>query len=162
MSGSLNRVILMGHLGADPEIRHTQDGRPIANFSLATSESWKDKNTGEKRERTEWHRVVIFTEGLAKLAEQYLKKGSRVYIDGQIKTRKWQDNNGQDRYSTEIVLDNFKSEMIMLGAAGSGRPPSANDPDEYGQAPAGNRSTQQSKSHDAGALARDMDDDIPF
>ncbi len=121
MAGSVNKVILVGNLGADPEVRHTQDGRPIVNLRVATSENWRDRNTGERRERTEWHRVVIFNEGLAKIAEQYLKKGSKVYLEGQLQTRKWQDQSGQDRYSTEVVLQGFNSAMTMLdGAPGGG------------------------------------------
>jgi len=114
MAGSINKVILVGNLGKDPEVRHTQDGRPIVNLSVATSENWKDKNTGEKREKTEWHRVVIFSEGLARVAEQYLKKGSKVYVEGQLQTRKWTDQSGQERYSTEVVLQNFNSQMVLL------------------------------------------------
>lgn len=113
----LNKVMLIGNLGADPEIRRTQDGRPIANLRVATSETWRDKNSGEKREKTEWHSVVIFNEGLAKIAEQYLHKGSKVYIEGQLQTRKWQDQNGQDRYSTEVVLQGFNATLTMLGHA---------------------------------------------
>lgn len=114
MSGSVNKVILIGRLGADPEIRRTQDGKAIANLRLATSESWRDKSSGEKKERTEWHRVTIYNEGLAKVAEQYLKKGSGVYVEGQIQTRKWQDKDGQDKYSTEIVLQAFNGVLTML------------------------------------------------
>ena len=115
MAGSINKVILVGNLGADPEIRRTQDGRPIANLRLATSESWRDKSSGERRERTEWHRVVIFNEGLCKIAEQYLRKGSKVYLEGQLQTRKWQDQSGQDRYSTEVVLQGFTGNLTMHG-----------------------------------------------
>ena len=128
MSGSVNKVILVGNLGADPEIRRTQDGRPIVNLRIATSESWRDRNSGERRERTEWHRVVIFSEGLAKVAEQYLKKGAKVYIEGQLQTREWEDQQGQKRYSTEIVLQGFNSTLTMLdgpggrGGAGGGMP----------------------------------------
>ena len=114
MAGSINKVILVGNLGADPEIRQTKDGRPIANISIATGESWKDKNTGERREKTEWHRVVIFNEGLAKIAEQYLRKGSKVYLEGQLQTRKWQDQNGQDKYTTEVVLQGYNGNLTML------------------------------------------------
>ena len=114
MAGSVNKVILVGNLGADPEVRQTQDGRPIVNLRVATSESWKDKSSGERRERTEWHRVVIFNENLARVAEQYLKKGSKVYIEGQLQTRKWQDKDGQDRYSTEVVLQQYRGELTML------------------------------------------------
>lgn len=120
MAGSVNKVILIGNLGADPEVRHTQDGKPIVNLRIATSESWRDRNSGERRERTEWHRVVIFSEGLAKIAEQYLKKGSKVYLEGQIQTRKWQDQSGQDRYSTEVVLQGFNSTLTMLDGRGEG------------------------------------------
>jgi len=115
MSGSVNKVILVGNLAADPEVRNTQDGRPIVNLRLVTNESWKDKNTGEKKERAEFHRVVIFSEGLCRVAEQYLKKGSTVYIEGQLQTRKWQDQDGNDRYSTEITLQGFNSTLTMLG-----------------------------------------------
>ena len=112
---SLNTVMLIGNLGKDPEVRHTQDGKAIVNLTLATSESWKDKATGEKKEKTEWHRVVIFNDGLAKVAEAYLKKGSTVYLEGQLQTRKWTDKDGVEKYSTEIVLQNFKGELVMLG-----------------------------------------------
>src|SRR6478752_5956763 len=108
MAGSVNKVILIGNLGADPEIRQTQDGRPIANLRVATSESWRDKASGERQERTEWHRVVIFNENLARVAEQYLKKGSKVYIEGSLQTSKWQDQSGQERYTTEVVLQRFR------------------------------------------------------
>ena len=114
MAGSVNKVILVGNLGADPEIRRTQDGRPVANLRLATSDSWNDKATGERREKTEWHRVVIFNENLCRIAEQYLKKGSKVYIEGALQTRKWQDQSGQDRYSTEVVLQGFRGELALL------------------------------------------------
>src|SRR2546429_7753966 len=119
MAGSVNKVILVGNLGADPEIRRTQDGRPIANLRVATSENWRDKTTGERREKTEWHRVVIFNENLCRIAEQYLKKGSKVYIEGALQTRKWQDQSGQDRYSTEVVLQGFRGELTLLDRAGS-------------------------------------------
>src|SRR5438034_2266505 len=120
MAGSVNKVILVGNLGKDPEIRRTQDGRPVANLSVATSDTWRDKTTGERRERTEWHRVVIFNEGLCRIAEQYLKKGAKVYIEGQLQTRKWQDQSGQDRYTTEVVLQNFNSQLTMLDRVGGG------------------------------------------
>jgi len=119
MAGSVNKVILVGNLGKDPEIRRTQDGRPIANLRIATSETWRDKGTGERREKTEWHSVVIFNENLCKVAEQYLRKGAKVYIEGQLQTRKWQDQQGQDRYSTEVVLQGFNGTLTMLdGRAG--------------------------------------------
>jgi len=121
MAGSVNKVILVGNLGADPEIRRTQDGRPIANMSIATSESWRDKNSGERREKTEWHRVVCFNEGLCKVIESYVKKGSKVYIEGQLQTRKWQDQNGQDKYSTEVVLQGFNGNLTMLDGRGDGQ-----------------------------------------
>ncbi len=114
MAGSVNKVILIGNLGADPEIRHTQDGRAIANLRVATSESWRDKASGERREKTEWHRVVIFNENLAKIAEQYLKKGSKVYLEGSLQTRKWEDQQGQERYTTEVVLQGFNGQLTML------------------------------------------------
>ena len=114
MAGSVNKVILVGNLGKDPEIRRTQDGRPIANLSIATSETWRDKATGERKEKTEWHRVVIFNEGLCKVAEQYLKKGAKVYIEGALQTRKWTDQSGVEKYSTEVVLQGFNSTLTML------------------------------------------------
>jgi len=121
MAGSVNKVILVGNLGKDPEIRRTQDGRPIANLSIATSETWRDKGTGERKEKTEWHRVVIFNEGLCKVAEQYLKKGAKVYIEGQLQTRKWTDQSGVEKYSTEVVLQGFNSTLTMLeGRSGGG------------------------------------------
>ena len=121
MAGSVNKVILVGNLGRDPEVRHTQDGKPIVNLSIATSESWRDKSTGERKEKTEWHRVVIFNENLAKVAEQYLKKGSTVYIEGQLQTRKYTDKDGVEKYSTEVVLQNFRGELTMLGGRPAGR-----------------------------------------
>lgn len=121
MAGSVNKVILVGNVGKDPEIRRTQDGRAIANLSLATSESWRDKNTGERKEKTEWHRVVVFNEGLCKVVEQYVKKGAKLYIEGQLQTRKWTDQAGVEKYSTEIVLQGFSSQLTMLdGRAGGG------------------------------------------
>ena len=153
-----NKVILIGNLGADPEFRRTQDGRPIANLRIATSEQWRDKNSGERRERTEWHRVVIFSEGLAKLAEQYLKKGAKVYVEGQLQTRKWQDNAGQDRYSTEIVLNGFGATLTMLDTSCGNRPPPATDPSEYGRENEGRTAVEQ----DSRPLPADLDDDIPF
>ncbi len=123
MAGSVNKVILVGNLGKDPEIRRTQDGRPVANLSVATSDTWRDKATGERREKTEWHRVVIFNEGLCRVAEQYLKKGSKVYLEGQLQTRKWQDQSGQDKYTTEVVLQNFKRRDSVLTDAVRSLPP---------------------------------------
>src|SRR6267154_2618042 len=120
MAGSVNKVILVGNLGKDPEVRRMQDGRPIVNLSVATSDTWRDKATGERKERTEWHRVVIFNENIAKIAEQYLKKGAKVYLEGSLQTRKWQDQSGQDKYSTEVVLQGFNSQLTMLDRAGAG------------------------------------------
>ncbi len=157
MAGSVNKVILVGNLGKDPEIRRTQDGRPIANLSVATSESWRDKATGERKEKTEWHRVVIFSEGLCKIAEQYLKKGSKVYLEGQLQTRKWQDKDGNDKYSTEVVLQNFNSTLTMLDTRGSGSPAEASD-DSFGSQSA----APARKPAMAGAKRGDMDDEIPF
>jgi single-strand DNA-binding protein len=158
MAGSVNKVILIGNLGADPEIRRTQDGRPIANLRVATSESWRDKATGERKEKTEWHRVVIFNEGLCRIAEQYLKKGSKVYLEGQLQTRKWQDKDGQDKYSTEVVLQGFNSQLTMLDTRGrdSGGGEVSEDFGAQGAMPA-------RKPAMAGAGKRgDMDDEIPF
>jgi single-strand DNA-binding protein len=129
MAGSVNKVILIGNLGKDPEIRRTQDGRPIANLRVATTETWRDKGSGEKREKTEWHSVVVFNENLCKVAEQYLKKGSKVYIEGALQTRKWQDQSGADRYSTEIVLQNYGGTLTML----DGRPGAVGGMSEGGQ-----------------------------
>ncbi len=122
MAGSVNKVILIGNVGADPEIRRTQDGRAIANIRLATSENWRDKTSGEKREKTEWHRIVIFSDGLCKVVEQYVKKGAKLYVEGQLQTRKWQDKEGRDQYTTEVVLQGFNSVLTMLdgGRAGAG------------------------------------------
>ncbi len=121
MAGSVNKVILVGNVGKDPEIRRTQDGRPIANLSIATSESWRDKATGEKKEKTEWHRVVIFSEPLCKIVEQYVKKGAKLYIEGALQTRKWTDQSGAEKYSTEVVLQGFNGSLTMLDGAGGGR-----------------------------------------
>ena len=121
MAGSVNKVILVGNLGRDPEIRSTQDGTRIATLNLATSETWRDRASGERKERTEWHRVVIFNERLAEIAEKYLRKGSKIYVEGQLQTRKWQDQQGQERYTTEVVLSRFKGELTMLDGASGGR-----------------------------------------
>ena len=158
MAGSVNKVILIGNLGADPEIRRTQDGRPIANLRIATSESWRDKATGERKEKTEWHRVVIFSEGLAKVAEQYLKKGSKVYLEGALQTRKWTDQSGVEKYSTEVVLQGFNSTLTMLdGRSGGGGGDSSEDFGSSGPAP-----SRERKPAMAGGGRDDMDDDIPF
>jgi single-strand DNA-binding protein len=159
MAGSVNKVILVGNLGADPEIRRTNDGRPIANLRIATSESWRDKATGERREKTEWHRVVIFSEGLCKIAEQYLKKGSKVYIEGQLQTRKWQDKEtGADRYSTEVVLQNYNSTLTMLDGKGGGAGAGLSDD---GGADFG-ANGPVTKPRVAAGKRNDLDDDIPF
>jgi single-strand DNA-binding protein len=163
MAGSVNKVILIGNLGKDPEIRRTQDGRPIANLSVATSETWRDKATGERREKTEWHRVVIFNEGLCKIAEQYLKKGAKVYLEGQIQTRKWQDKDGQDKYSTEVVLQGFNSQLTMLDRAGGGGGSDfgSEDSGDFGSSsPAPRR--QPATAAAGGGKRGDMDDEIPF
>lgn len=133
MAGSVNKVILVGNLGADPEIRHTQDGRAIANLRIATSESWKDKSSGERKEKTEWHRVVVFNEGLCRVVEAYLKKGSKVYLEGALQTRKWTDKDGVEKYSTEIVLQGFNSTLTMLdkpSQSGGEQPQSGNGMDD--------------------------------
>lgn len=165
MAGSVNKVILVGNLGADPEIRRTQDGRPVANLRLATSDSWKDKATGERREKTEWHRVVIFNENLCRIAEQYLKKGSKVYIEGQLQTRKWQDQSGQDRYSTEVVLQGFRGDLTLLDRAGGtsagGGDFGGDDTGEFGS-PGPSRKVAAGVGARNGSPRADMDDEIPF
>jgi single-strand DNA-binding protein len=162
MAGSVNKVILIGNLGADPEIRRTQDGRPIANLRVATSESWRDKTTGERKEKTEWHRVVIFNEGLCKIVEQYLKKGSKVYLEGALQTRKWQDKDGQDRYSTEVVLQGFNSQLTMLDTRGGGGA-SADSGDDFGSSgPSVARERKPAMAGAGGGKRDDMDDEIPF
>jgi single-strand DNA-binding protein len=160
MAGSVNKVILVGNLGRDPEIRSTQDGVRIANLSLATSENWRDKNTGERRERTEWHRVVIFNERLVEVAEKYLRKGSKIYIEGQLQTRKWQDQSGQDKYSTEVVLNRFRGELTMLD---SRRDAEAQGAGDYGggDAPSGG-SGSGGGGGPAPSGGGDLDDEIPF
>jgi single-strand DNA-binding protein len=160
MAGSVNKVILIGNLGADPEIRRTQDGRPIANLRIATSESWRDKTTGERKEKTEWHRVVIFNEGLCKIAEQYLKKGSKVYLEGSLQTRKWQDKDGQDKYSTEVVLQGFNSSLTMLDGRGAGGGGGAEEGGDFGSP--GPTASRRPAAAAAGGRRDDMDDEIPF
>ena len=164
MAGSVNKVILIGNLGANPEIRHTQDGRPIANLRIATSESWRDKATGERKEKTEWTRVVIFNENLCKVAEQYLKKGSKVFIEGQLQTRKWQDQSGQDRHSTEVVLQSFRGELTLLDRAGGGSSGGGAIASDDAGGEVGS-SAPAPKVAAAGGVRRssaDMDDEIPF
>ena len=157
MAGSVNKVILVGNLGADPEVRTLPSGNKVVNLSVATSDNWREKNTGERKEKTEWHRVVIFSEGLVRVAEQYLKKGSKVYLEGQLQTRKWQDQSGQDKYSTEVVLQGFNSNLTMLDgrgenggdSAGFSSPPSRSE---------GRRPAASAPAFESGG----MDDDIPF
>jgi single-strand DNA-binding protein len=184
MAGSVNKVILIGNLGRDPEVRNTQDGTKIVNFTLATSENWRDKSSGERRERTEWHRVVIFNENLARIAEQYLRKGSSVYVEGQLQTRKWTDQQGQEKYTTEVVLQRFRGELTLLGGrgeGGGGSGGSGGGGDDYGRgddygAPGGGGgygggqpAAGGARSGSAGGGGRapmggpsDLDDEIPF
>jgi len=173
MAGSVNKVILVGNLGRDPEIRSTQDGTRIANLSLATSESWRDKNSGERKERTEWHRVVIFDENLVKVAEQYLKKGSNIYVEGALQTRKWTDQAGVEKYSTEVVLQRFRGELTMLDGRGEGGAGGAYEADDgyagqsAGPAAGGGGSGGTSSGGGGGRQERrppgpDLDDEIPF
>ena len=154
MAGSVNKVILVGNLGRDPEVRNTQNGDPIVNMSLATSESWKDRTTGERRERTEWHRVVIFNENLGRIAQQYLRKGSKVYIEGQLQTRKWQDQSGQEKYSTEVVLQRFRGELTMLDSR-------ADNSGSFGDSGSGGFS-DSTGGDISGGSGGDLDDEIPF
>ncbi|MCB1883306.1 MAG: single-stranded DNA-binding protein [Geminicoccaceae bacterium] len=171
MAGSVNKVILVGNLGRDPEVRYTQNNQKIVNLNIATSERWKDRNSGEMREKTEWHRVVIFNENLAEVAEKYLAKGRPVYIEGQLQTRKWQDQSGQDRYTTEIVIQRFKGELTLLasGDGGGGRRggfDEANPPDDdYGTGyggPTGGGAKSAGRSSTPQPASDDLDDDIPF
>ena len=162
MAGSVNKVILVGNLGKDPEIRRTQDGRAIANLSVATSETWRDKATGERKEKTEWHRVVIFNEGLAKVAEQYLKKGAKVYVEGQLQTRKWTDQSGAEKYTTEIVLQGFNSNLTMLDGRGGGASFGGDDAGGDFGAVGPSSGPAPRRAVPAGARNSDMDDDIPF
>lgn len=150
MAGSINKVILIGNLGRDPEVRTMQNGDPVVNLSVATSESWKDRSTGERRDRTEWHRVVIFNKGLAGVAQNYLKKGSKVYLEGQLQTRKWTDQSGEEKYTTEIVLQNYRGELTMLDGRNEGGGSYNNGVD-----------SQQQQSENM-PPAEDLDDEIPF
>lgn len=162
MAGSVNKVILVGNLGADPEIRRLNSGDQVANLRIATSESWRDKNTSERKERTEWHSVVIFNENLVKIAEQYLKKGAKVYLEGQLQTRKWQDQNGNDRYTTEIVLQRYRGELQMLDSRSEGgRRSQASD---YGNDTAGGShfGGQGGSTSSRSDFSRDLDDEVPF
>ncbi len=147
MAGSVNKVILIGNLGADPEVRSFQNGGKVCNLRVATSENWKDRNTGERREKTEWHSVAIFSEGLVRVAEQYLKKGSKVYLEGQLETRKWQDKDGADRYTTEVVLRNFNSTLVMLDGRREG---------------GGDFSGSRDQMPASGGRSFELDDEIPF
>ena len=172
MAGSVNKVILVGNLGRDPEVRNTQDGKMIVNMSLATSETWRDRNSGERRERTEWHRVVIFNDRIAEVAEKYLSKGRTVYIEGTLQTRKWTDQGGQERYTTEVVVPRFRGELVLLGGRGEGGGGGGADypDDEYGAsapAPAPRSGPAQRGGGGGRAPARpsvvdELDDDIPF
>ncbi|MGH6994877.1 MAG: single-stranded DNA-binding protein [Stellaceae bacterium] len=162
MAGSVNKVILIGNLGRDPEIRSTNDGTRVANMSVATSESWRDKATGERKERTEWHRVVVFNDRLVEIIEKYLKKGSKVYLEGALQTRKWTDQSGQEKYTTEVVLQKFRGELTMLDGARSGAgegggafPPSGADEPSAAPAAAGRGKAKAPASSD-------LDDEIPF
>jgi single-strand DNA-binding protein len=161
MAGSVNKVILVGNLGKDPEVRRLNSGEPVVNLSLATSESWRDKQSGERKEKTEWHRVVIFNENLAKVAEQYLKKGSTVYIEGQLQTRKWTDQAGVEKYSTEVVLQKFRGELTMLGGKGDGGGRSYEDEGGGGSftSKAGSKRVSDGPRENFNA---DLDDEIPF
>ena len=170
MAGSVNKVILIGNLGQDPEVKSFQNGGRIANLRIATSENWKDKNTGERREKTEWHRVVIFSEGLARVAESYLRKGSKVYIEGSLRTRKWQDQNGNDRYSTEVSVGGIGGVMTMLdgapgGGGGGGQRGGGGDWDQGGGSTGGGPTGGGGRNQGgppAGGYGDDLDDDIPF
>ncbi|MCB5175625.1 single-stranded DNA-binding protein [Microvirga lenta] len=167
MAGSVNKVILVGNLGRDPEVRRLNSGEPVVNLRIATSETWKDKASGERKEKTEWHSVVIFNENLARVAEQYLKKGSKVYIEGQLQTRKWQDQQGQEKYTTEIVLQRFRGELTILDSRGGGGASEYGD-DEPGQIRSGGdfgRSSPMERRPEpasSGSRYNDLDDDIPF
>lgn len=162
MAGSVNKVILIGNLGADPEVRRTQDGRPIVNLRVATTDTWRDKASGERREKTEWHRVVIFSEGLCRVAEQYLKKGSKVYLEGALQTRKWQDQSGQDRYSTEVVLQGFSASLVMLDGRGGGGAGAESDFGGGDFGSPGPTAARERRPAMAGGRRDDMDDEIPF
>src|SRR3954468_2838547 len=167
MAGSVNKVILVGNLGKDPEVRRMQNGNPVVNLSIATSDTWRDKATGERKEKTEWHRVVIFSEGLAKVAEQYLKKGAKVYIEGALQTRKWTDPQGAEKYTTEIVLQGFNATLTMLdgrsggGAGGGGNYGGDDMGGDFGSGAPSGAAPRRVASAPAGGR-NDMDDDIPF
>ncbi|MBB36228.1 MAG: single-stranded DNA-binding protein [Hirschia sp.] len=158
MAGSVNKVILVGNLGRDPEIRQMPSGGSIANLSVATSENWKDRNTGERREKTEWHRVVVFSEGLVRVCENYLKKGSKLYLEGQLETRKWTDNSGVEKYTTEIVLRNFNSNLTMLDGRNDGASGGRMGSSDGGMGGGAPRQMDGPRED----FSQDMDDDIPF
>ena len=166
MSGSVNKVILVGNLGRDPETRRLQDGSPVVNLRIATSESWRDKASGERKEKTEWHSVVIFNENLARVAEQYLRKGSKVYIEGQLQTREWQDQQGQKRYSTEVVLQRFRGELTLLDSRGGGGASEMVEDQSGGgfgrSSPMERRSSPPAGGGGGGRMADTLEDDIPF
>ncbi|MBL8530260.1 MAG: single-stranded DNA-binding protein [Hyphomonadaceae bacterium] len=159
MAGSVNKVILIGNLGRDPEVRRLNSGEPVVNLRIATSESWRDKQSGERKEKTEWHNVVIFNEQLAKVAEQYLKKGSTVYIEGQLQTRKWTDQSGAEKYTTEVVLQRYRGELTMLGGRGDGG--GRSDEDEGGGSFGGGGKKRVSDGPRE-SFNQDLDDEIPF
>jgi single-strand DNA-binding protein len=164
MAGSVNKVILVGNLGKDPESRTFQNGGEVVSFSVATSESWKDKGSGDRKEKTEWHNVSIFSEGLARVAKSYLRKGSKVYLEGQLETRKWQDQSGNDRYSTDVVLRQFNSAMVLLDKAeggGGGRGGGSYD-DEFSGGSSGGGSSRAQQRPQPAAFDTDLDDDVPF
>nr|WP_082145709.1 single-stranded DNA-binding protein [Microvirga massiliensis] len=164
MAGSVNKVILVGNLGRDPEVRRLNNGEPVVNLRIATSESWKDKATGERKERTEWHSVVIFNENLARVAEQYLKKGSKVYVEGQLQTRKWQDQSGQERYTTEVILQRFRGELSILDSRGNAGGDQFAEEQSGGNIQRGDFGSRPSSTPAGGGGSRftDIDDDIPF
>jgi single-strand DNA-binding protein len=170
MAGSVNKVILVGNLGRDPEIRSTQDGTKVANLSVATSESWRDKSSGERREKTEWHRVVIFNERLVDVAERFLKKGSKIYLEGQLQTRKWTDQSGAEKYTTEVVLQRFRGELTMLDGKGEGGGGMADNGGDYGSSGGsygggsggGGGGFGGGSGGGGGGRGGDLDDDIPF
>jgi len=159
MAGSVNKVILVGNVGRDPEIRSTQDGTTVANLSLATSENWRDKNTGERKERTEWHRIVIFNERLADVVEKYVKKGAKLYIEGALQTRKWTDNTGAEKYTTEVVLQRFRGDLTMLDSRGGGGGMSGGGPDDMGSGSGSGGGMGGGRPSGGGG---DLDDEIPF
>ncbi len=160
MAGSVNKVILVGNLGADPEVRSFQNGGKVANLRIATSESWKDRQSGERKERTEWHSVSILSEGLVGVAERYLRKGSKLYVEGQLRTRKWQDQSGQDRYSTEVVLTGFDAKLVLLGSADNSA--SAGSGAGSGKSGSAASGSEQRSSAPPSAFDDDLNDDVPF